>query len=294
MPWADPADLAEQARLLPASAYARLHLNVWTAAEDRLVSPEDLAACVTLDGPQPPDPRHRYVIGLDLGLKNDRTVLAVCHAEHAPGSASSLPRMPRVVLDRLHVLTGTPTRPVQLADVEAVAHQAATDYQAPIRLDPWQAIGLAQRLRMRGVAVTEFTFSPVSIGRLAMTLHLLLREHRVALPDDAELLDELATVRLRESTPGVYRLDHDASGHDDRAVALGLAALALTERTEGRGSISVPHSVPVVRTLRDARPTLPTRLAVRAAAGAHAARAAGRGHSRRARAAHGDEHGIGD
>jgi len=59
--------------------------------------------------------------------------------------------------------------------------------------------------------------------------------------DDAELLEELATVRLRESTPGTYGLDHDASGHDDRAVALGLAALALTERTEGRGSISVPR-----------------------------------------------------
>src|SRR5829696_1439249 len=32
--------------------------------------------------------------------------------------------------------------------------------------------------------------------------------------------------RLRETTPGTYGLDHDASGHDDRAVALGLAALA--------------------------------------------------------------------
>ena len=101
-----------------------------------------------------------------------------------------------------------------------------------------------------------------------MTLHLLLREHRLALPDDPELLDELATVRLRESTPGTYRLDHDASGHDDRAVALGLAALALTERAEGRGSISVPRSAPVVRTLHDDRPALPTRLAVRAAADA--------------------------
>ena len=39
VPWADPKDLAEQARLLPASAYSRLHLNIWTAAEDRLVSP---------------------------------------------------------------------------------------------------------------------------------------------------------------------------------------------------------------------------------------------------------------
>jgi hypothetical protein len=155
---------------------------------------------------------------------------------------------------------------VQLADVEAVAHQAATDYRASIRLDPWQAIGLAQRLRVRGVAVTEWTFSPVSVGRLAMTLHLLMREHRLALPDDAELLDELATVRLRESTPGVYRLDHDESGHDDRAVALGLAALALTERTEGRGSVTVPSSAPVVRTMTDARPGLQPVFAVRAAA----------------------------
>jgi hypothetical protein len=84
------------------------------------------------------------VIGLDLGLKHDRTVLAVCHGEHVPGPTLSLPR---IVLDRLHLLTGTLSRPVQLADVEAVAHRAATDYRAPIRLDPWQAIGLAQRLR---------------------------------------------------------------------------------------------------------------------------------------------------
>lgn len=266
LPWADPEDLAEQARLLPASAYARLHLNRWTAAEDRLTSAEDLAACVTLDGPLPPDPRHRYVIGLDLGLKNDRTVLAVCHAQHLPSTTPGRPALPRVVLDRLHVLAGSPASPVQLADVETLAHEAATAYRAPIRLDPWQAVGLAQRLRARGVKVAEWTFSPVSVGRLAMTLHLLLREHRIALPDDPELLDELATVRLRESRPGLYRLDHDASAHDDRAVALGLAALALTERPAiGGGSITVPTAPPFTRTLHDARPRLPTRLAVRAA-----------------------------
>jgi len=238
LPWADASDLAEQRHLLPASAYARLHLNRWTAAEDRLTSPEDLAACVVLDGPLDPDPRHRYVIGLDLGLKDDRTVLTVCHAEKDADAPLALPR---IVLDRLHVLAGTRAQPVNLADVEAVAYEAATAYRAPIRLDPWQAIGLAQRLRARGVSVEEWTFSDVSVGRLAMILHLLLREHRLALPDDPELLDELAAVRLREKRPGVYRLDHDAGQHDDRAVALGLAALALTERPEhGGGSITVP------------------------------------------------------
>jgi hypothetical protein len=100
-----------------------------------------------------------------------------------------------------------------------------------------------------------------------MTLHLLFREHRLALPDDPELLDELATVRLRESTPGTYRLDHDASGHDDRAVALGLAALALTERTEGRGRISSAVGRTIEpRGYSDAHPRLPAPLAVRMAA----------------------------
>lgn len=241
LPWADADDLAEQRRLLPASSYARLHLNQWTAAEDRLTDPDDLAACVTHSGPLDPDPRNRYVIGLDLGLKSDRTVLTVCHAEPRP-EAPSAP--PRVVLDRIHVLAGTRDNPVQLADVEAATYEAARAYAAPVRVDPWQAVGLAQRLRSRTVNVQEWTFTPASVGRLAMTLHLLLREHRLALPDDPELLDELANVRLRETTPGVFRLDHDAGHHDDRAVSLGLAALALTERAPvGLGSITNPATL---------------------------------------------------
>jgi hypothetical protein len=80
-PWLDPADLDEQRRLLPDWEYARLHLNCWTASRDRLTAVEDLAACATLDGPLEPLPHHRYVIGLDVGVKHDRTAMAVCHAE---------------------------------------------------------------------------------------------------------------------------------------------------------------------------------------------------------------------
>lgn len=237
LPWADPDDLAEQRRLLPESAYARLHLNRWTAAEDRLAHPEDIAACVTHDGPLPYDPARRYVIGLDLGLKDDRTVMTVAHAERRDGSG------PLIVLDRIAVLQGSRAAPVQLSEIEALAKQTSIAYgHARIRLDPWQAVGLAQRLRDQGVTVEEWAFTALSVGRLGATLHLLLRDRRLALPDDPGLLDELGTVRLRESAPGVYRLDHDAGQHDDRAVSLGLAALALTERPESdRGGATVPR-----------------------------------------------------
>src|SRR5205085_12329854 len=100
-----------------------------------------------------------------------------------------------------------------------------------VRLDPWQAIGLAQRLRVRGVNVEQVTFTQTAIGRLASTLHLLLRDHLLALPADEALLDELSTVRLRESAPGVVRMDHDPGRHDDRAISLALAAQALLENT---------------------------------------------------------------
>jgi hypothetical protein len=74
------------------------------------------------------------------------------------------------------------------------------------------------------VFVDEFVFSQQSVGRLALTLHNLIKEHALAIPDDAELIEELSNVRLKETAPGVYRLDHDPDKHDDRAVALALAA----------------------------------------------------------------------
>ena len=52
----------------------------------------------------------------------------------------------------------------------------------------------------------------------------MIRDRALELPDDPELLDELANVRLRETLPGVYRLDHDQGSHDDRAISLALGA----------------------------------------------------------------------
>ncbi len=224
-PWMSKERLEEQRRRLPESSFQRLFLNEWTASEDRLTSLDDLRACVVLDGPLDPERGVRYVISLDLGLKRDRTVAVVAHAEHDQRK----PGQRKVILDRIEVWQGTRTNPVKVEAVERWLLQAHRQFNgARIVLDPWQAIGLAQRLRDRGVRVEEFTFSSGSVGRLASGLHLALRNQALALPDDKELLDELANVRLRETSPGVLRMDHDPDQHDDRAVAVALCVQALS------------------------------------------------------------------
>lgn len=220
VPWLAEDRLAEEKRRLPESSFARLHLNLWTAAEDRLVDEDALRACVTLEGALEPRDGRRYVIGLDVGLRKDATVAAVCHLE-----------ADTVVLDRMAVWTPRAGQEVQLAAVQAWLEEASKHYfRAPLIFDPYQAAQLAQSVRKTGLTAKEFVFSSASVGKLAVNLHNLLRDRRLALPDDAALLDELRNVRLKETSPGVLRLDHDPDKHDDRAVALALAALELVSR----------------------------------------------------------------
>lgn len=259
-PWIDPAALEEQRELLTESAFARLHLNQWTAPEDRLTTVDDLAACTTLDGPLDPVEGVRYVIGLDVGLTHDRTVVAVCHADGPPEGR-------RVVLDRMQVWAGRRGAAAPLEAVQAFVEEVSKAYNAaPVVFDIFQAAQMTQTLAGRGVRTVPFTFSAQSVGKLGLRLYQLLRARRLALPDDRDLLDELAHVRIRESSPGVYRLDHDRDRHDDRAVALALAAEHLLS-TAGRGGrlrfygpASLPagpmvvHGVPGYGVIADALP----------------------------------------
>jgi phage terminase large subunit-like protein len=269
--WLDERLLADQRATLTPTQYARRHLNQWSTAEDSLTTVEDLRACVTLDGPLRPQAGLDYVVAVDIGLVNDRTVAVVCHAEAMSGGPPAeqswraptereryaaaaggepLPdRVPvtevepvRIVLDRIETWQGSKVRKVRLADVEDWLLQAHQSFNgAPIRFDPWQAVSTAQRLRANGVPVEEFAFSSASVGRLATTLHRLLRDGALALPDDDALLDELSHVRLVERTSGAVRMDHDSGRHDDQAIAVAMAAAWLLERPPARGVVVTEH-----------------------------------------------------
>jgi len=221
-PWVSAADLEEQRALLTDSQYARLHLNRWTAGEDRLTTMDAIRECVTLDGPLDPVAGRRYVIALDVGLVKDRTAATVAHLE-ARGTDPAGPQ--RVVMDRMAVWQGSRAQPVVLDEVEAWLALTSEEYnRAPLVYDPHQAAHLTQRLQARGLRTIAFNFTAQSVGRLAQRLYGLFRDRALALPDDAELLVELASIRLRETSPGVFRIDHDADKNDDRAISLAMAA----------------------------------------------------------------------
>lgn len=213
-----------RADLTPAE-YRRLILCEWAEADDNLTTAADIAALVEHAGPLEPRPGVRYQLALDVGLKHDATVLVVGHLEHRAGRGRT------VVVDRVMRWRGSPSRPVGLGDVEEAVIAAHRRYnKAPIRMDPWQGAMLSERLRGAGVQVEDYNFSASSVDHLARTLYSLIRDRLLALPDDADLLAELSSVRLVEVRVGTIRLDHRAGEHDDQAVTVALMASALLQR----------------------------------------------------------------
>jgi phage terminase large subunit-like protein len=241
--WIAKERIDEQERRLPPSTFRRLFLNEWTGAEDRLTSLEAVHACVRDYTVRLPDSSREYVIGVDLGFVNDQTAIVVAHGEppEAPGS-----NLPQVVVDAVECWRGTHQEPVKLQDVEEWISTTAARYRADVLVDVYQAIGLIERLRQRGIRARKFDITQQLAGRLATILFTLIRDGRLILPADEALIDELLHLRIVDAGLGKYRIDHDSGRHDDQAIALALAAHGILDRWARPG--------PRLRVLRSAPP----------------------------------------
>ncbi|HXW59242.1 MAG TPA: hypothetical protein VEJ23_07160 [Solirubrobacteraceae bacterium] len=221
-PWASEDRLAEQRARLPQAVYEQLFENRWVSAEGSFLDPAVLDAAFALDGPAlEADRGFSYVAGLDLGSVNDRTVFALGHREGD-----------RLLLDRMEVWQGSRKRPVDFGAVEDFIVQAHRRFHFNLRLDPWQGLDLAQRLRAQSIHAEEFTFSPTSKQRLAATLLSAINAGNLLLYEADGLKDELLALRLTQTSSGLWAFDHQRGGHDDRAIALALVAVALLERAQ--------------------------------------------------------------
>src|SRR5262249_28113855 len=129
---------------------------------------------------------------------------------------------------------------VSLAEVERRVEQLAGRYRpAVVYFDPTNASLMVQNLRARGLRVEEFKFTAPSNDKMTNTLHVMLRDGLIDLPDDQRLLDELLSVRVVETRHGGLKIDAVPGKHDDQVDALGICAVTLMERPAHRGGVAV-------------------------------------------------------
>ena len=250
VPWHRPQDIqALKDELLP-SEFDRLVLGIWSQAEDRAIAPEDYdhaaqtafpygkAPAGLLGGGQRfrhPHVAHNYIITVDIGIKNDATVMCVAHKEPMENN----PHLSRLVIDHMERWLGSRKSHVQLEDVKKKIMELSGEYHgAKVYADPYQFAGGIQELNKRGVRSEEWPFTTTSVGQVATSLVQVFHNHSIFIPDYDDLKNELLSVRLRENSPGVTRLDHDREKHDDQAVVIGMAAhLLVTNRSTGQSEI---------------------------------------------------------
>ena len=252
VPWLAPEDLEElRSELLP-SAYDRLVLNIWADSEDRLTTRDAVIECVQHDGRVAAKDGVNYVLGLDLGFKNDATVAMICHSElidvrrgHIDDVAEvGFTMQQRVVVDWVKRWQGTRRHPVQITDVEEWVRQAASAYgkrRFKIVVDSYQSLGLVERLNGDRFNAVDVPVTSKIQNDVATILYRLLENRMLDLPDDDALIDELSTVKLLRTNLGL-RIDHDSGRHDDHAFALGLACRELAG-PEGQVSKRLARSV---------------------------------------------------
>jgi hypothetical protein len=222
VPWMGTAELESLRQHLRPSEYERLVLNIWSADEDRGISKEDYDFAAQKWKSLKPKEGVRYLITVDVGIVNDATVMVISHKEPLEQDKALGPQ--RVVVDHIERWKGTKKKPIQLARVENWLVDTSREWnRAPIYADPTQFVGNIQNMNLRGVRAKEWPFTTTSVGELASALVQTFRNRQIHVPGSSVLQDELLRVRLRESSPGVTRLDHDKGGHDDQAVAIGMA-----------------------------------------------------------------------
>jgi hypothetical protein len=252
--WMSPETIAANRRMLPPSEARRLIDNEWIdpAAEcDYLLRPE-VDACADLGERLGLQYRPRrqygvsnYVAAIDYGPRRDRTALVVLH--------QSLDRV--TVVDRLDVWQGSPESPVQIDRVEDWIKSVRSAFEPRVFVvDPYQMEGSIQWMKKQNIPVEAFA-SRGGAGNYEMAQHLraLIVEQRLAWYVGAgdltvngrreTLADELSALRVKRMPYG-YRFDHENQRHDDRAVAITMAALRAVDHPFPQACIPPPSTQP--------------------------------------------------
>jgi phage terminase large subunit-like protein len=219
-PWQSPQWVSEMRRTLRPSQFARLILNQWTASESTFVELEQWDAIT--------DPEMTPLLvktsmpvwaGLDLGLKHDSTALVAVGWD---GNRI------RIVNHQVFI-----PREGETLDIEATAEAAVLSLKSrfavrEVRFDPWQGVGLSQRLTRAGVKMVEYPQHLSNLSLMGGNLLDLIKNKQLAAYPSEELRNAIAKTVIVESSRG-FRLGKAVKSHRvDIIIALAMALIAAT------------------------------------------------------------------
>ena len=238
--WLTPDRLAEQRRMLPAVAYARLWENQWSSGGGDALSPTDIEAAFR-DDLQPMADREKgwlFCAGVDLGLTRDGAAVVVLAVPEG-GKAG------RIRLAHSRLWRPTLGKKINLLDVEK--HILDLDEQfglEQVGFDPWQAEHMAQTLeadsgrrrrnqrRLHNAEPWMREIPPVA-GNLREQATLTIecfQDRRLHFFPCEPLRRDLLKLRVEEKSYGVRLTSpRDGDGHGDTFSAFGLALLVAHE-----------------------------------------------------------------
>jgi len=279
-PWITAKQVEEQRRLLPGPVFRRLWEDGgrWIPKEggDALTA-DEMDRAVVLAGPMGgPCFGWRFAAGLDVGTRRDFTAF-VAVARHVGGVERVEGEQRQVVSSTVRALceagllrepsggvkyrTEPATGKLRLAavrvwrpadqggrvDFDEIEEAIMRTHQrlriARLCCDPWQAEGLIQRLRKRGLRVEAVDPTGGNLQTVASELLGAFRDSRVELYPHEQLLADLRELSVVERPRG-YRLASPRSregGHGDVATAFALALYgAKTLRAAGGPRVTRP------------------------------------------------------
>lgn len=211
--WISSDWLDEQRRSLPPHVFARLHLNQWVEGVGAFLRFDEVESVFAGDVPE----GGQAAVGVDLGVAHDRSVVAVVRRVDE-----------LTVVDSLHTWEGSKNRKVALDEVEGAVLELSRKHDAPVVVDPWQAVLMSQRLRARGLNVIEYAFGGESRRKLFAVLLELVRTGRLRSRPHEEFKRELLGLEISDTSSG-WRVDHRPGRHDDHVMAVALAAQHVTQ-----------------------------------------------------------------
>jgi hypothetical protein len=202
-------EMEEDRELLTQDQWARYYLAQFSASAGGL---RNIDRCIAGDLLPAPLPDSHYVAGLDLGRRQDATVLTIMD-----------PRTRRVVG---HYRWDSHENWV--LQREGVMHECLTVWEIERLVVDATGLGdvFADELIQAGLPVEPYVISSSTREPLLNALAIALERETVSFPPVPELLRELRALQPRKVSNRYWRLEASPGNHDDEVFALALALTA--------------------------------------------------------------------